>query len=124
MTQIDPAELSGLLDGELPPARAAGLRAAIAADPALHAAFEALAKDDAKWRRAATAAQFVPALTLPARKALDSVAILAGVLLALVAVRVVSRLPDALAWELAAQAITLCAALAWIIHLALAADEA
>ena len=123
MTQIDPAELSALLDGELPQARAAELRAAITANPALRAEFEALADDDANWRRAAASAQFAPAIDLTrARLALDSTAILSGILAVLLVVRGLSKLPDAMAWGLAAQAVTLCAVLAWAIHLVLAAD--
>ena len=53
----DVIALSGLLDNELPPDRAAALRLRIAADPILRARWEALRQDDARWRAMARSAQ-------------------------------------------------------------------
>jgi anti-sigma factor RsiW len=61
---VDPAELSALIDGELPPERGREVEALLAQDPALRAEYEALRAQDARWRQAAGAATFVPAVDL------------------------------------------------------------
>jgi anti-sigma factor RsiW len=61
---VDPAELSALIDGELPPERAGEVEARLAQDPALRAEYEALRANDARWRQAAGAATFVPTINL------------------------------------------------------------
>lgn len=60
MNGVDPAELSALLDGELPPDREAQVRAAMEADPALRAGYERLSRLDAAWSAAAASAAFRP----------------------------------------------------------------
>ena len=65
MNLIDEAELSGLLDGELDPERAAIVRQAIGRDPALKAQFERLSKLDGSCRRVAEQASFSPRVVLP-----------------------------------------------------------
>jgi len=60
MNPIDPAELSALLDGELPPDRAAQVRGTIDADPALQAEFQRLSALDARWFAAGASAAFQP----------------------------------------------------------------
>lgn len=69
MTDLDPAELSALLDGELDPARACALEAIIAADPALAAQFQQLKRADQRLRSVAEAAAFRPDIRWPAAQA-------------------------------------------------------
>jgi anti-sigma factor RsiW len=66
MSDLDPAELSALLDGELDPVRAREIEALIAADPALAAEFEQLKRMDGRLRSAASAAAFRPDIEWPA----------------------------------------------------------
>ena len=60
MAQIDPAELSAYLDGELPAERAEEVRAALARDPELRRSYEMLVVHDADWRARAETAMFQP----------------------------------------------------------------
>lgn len=69
MTDLDPAELSALLDGELDPARARALEAMIAADPALAAEYEQLKRADHRLRSMAEAGAFRPDIRWPAAQA-------------------------------------------------------
>ena len=64
MSPIDPAELSALLDGELPAPHAEEVRAALAVDPALATQFERLAGLDAEWKGCAAALEFRPRVSL------------------------------------------------------------
>jgi anti-sigma factor RsiW len=66
MSDLDPAEMSALLDGELDPSRARQVEALIAADPALAAQFEQLKRADHGLRSLAEAAAFAPEVRLPA----------------------------------------------------------
>lgn len=66
MTDVSQEELSALIDGELDPARAAIVRAAIHADPELAAQFQGLNALDEALRMTATEAAFSPVFTLPA----------------------------------------------------------
>jgi len=68
MNSVSPAELSGLLDGELDPARAAEVLAMIAADPELQSLYDTFRRDDAGWRAQAASAAFLPRVRLPARR--------------------------------------------------------
>ena len=54
MKPVEPAELSGYLDGELDVARTAEVRELLSRDAALLAQFEALRATDANWRAAAS----------------------------------------------------------------------
>lgn len=117
MSPIDPAELSALIDGELTPARAGEVRAAMQRDPSLKAEFERLGRFDAACREAASTAEFRPLVTIGLHANAWSRAVLAmlgGVLL------VVRFLPKV--WDLAllgpvlhiaAMAIALC----WVVRL-------
>ena len=62
---IVPHELSGLVDGELDPARAQEVRAAVEADDALKAELEELEQADRVWSRAASGAAFAPTVAMP-----------------------------------------------------------
>lgn len=64
MGSIDPSELSASLDGELPAEACDRVRAALAADDSLRKQYEQLMALDAKWRSAASGAQFRPNVQL------------------------------------------------------------
>jgi anti-sigma factor RsiW len=111
---ISEEELSGLLDGELPPERAAAVRAAVEADPALREAFTRLQVDDAAWRAATKNARFRPAVRMQAATFTPAMVTLIGLLGAdYVFVKSVATLNAAFA----AQAITLCVLLAFVYRL-------
>jgi anti-sigma factor RsiW len=120
---IDPSELSGLLDGELDPVRAQEVRAAIAADPALRAEFEALQDADRAWRDAAASAQFPAAVRVPSEVApswwRQSFVALGAMLVALLALRLVTRFGNASRWEwvLLLHSLALAAILVWVTRL-------
>jgi hypothetical protein len=65
MKQIDPAEISGLIDGELDPARAAEVREAIEKNPVLRMEFEQLSKLNAACLKAGVQASFQAKVDLP-----------------------------------------------------------
>ena len=58
MSDLDPAELSAFLDGELNAARAAPVEAIVAADEQVRAEYEMLEQADARWRSMALGAAF------------------------------------------------------------------
>ena len=66
MRRIDPAEISALLDGELPPDRAQEVRLAIAEDASLRRVYQQLAAMDADLKASAAQAMFQPQVVLPA----------------------------------------------------------
>jgi anti-sigma factor RsiW len=93
---IDPAELSALIDGELPPGRAREIEVLIAADPGLRAEYEALRGLDARWREAAGAAMFTPTVQLPPERARVPVAGVAAVVLVLLLARIGGKFLESL----------------------------
>lgn len=125
MNPIDPAELSAFLDGELEAARAKDVESAIASDPALRMEFERLQKADAGWAAAARSAISQPTVFLASRTTVSSfyvrIAIGAVVLLAL---RILPKLNDAVAWGAALHSIVLIALLTWVIRSSLRDDVA
>jgi anti-sigma factor RsiW len=64
MSAIDPAELSALLDGELPVKRAEEIRQALRMDPALATTYEGLIRLDAEWKAHAAGLAFLPRASL------------------------------------------------------------
>jgi anti-sigma factor RsiW len=64
MIPVDPAELSALLDGELPAPRAEEVRHALRLDPALASQFESLARLDVDWKAQAIRLAFRPRVSL------------------------------------------------------------
>jgi len=68
MSDLDPAELSAFLDGELNAARAAQVAAIIAADERVRAEYEMLEQADARWRSMALSAAFRPQVRWPIPK--------------------------------------------------------
>jgi hypothetical protein len=86
MNPIDPAELSALLDGELPARRAQEVRHALRVDPALASAFESLARLDGACKAQAAGLAFTPGVSLQ-RGLLRHWLWTGGVMLGLVALR-------------------------------------
>jgi anti-sigma factor RsiW len=81
MNSVAAAELSALLDGELPTRRADEVRHALRADPALAGAFENLARLDAAWKAQAAGLAFRPRASLQhglRRRSLRTGALLLG----------------------------------------------
>ncbi len=114
MNGVDPAELSALLDGELPPERAAQVRAAIEADPGLRADYERLSRLDAAWSAAAASAAFRPQPRAIGRPSLRFVARAACGLGALLLVRFAPWFAPAPLSPLLATAV-LAAVLGWVL---------
>jgi anti-sigma factor RsiW len=94
---IDPAELSALIDGELPPERARKVEALIAQDPALRAEFETLRGLDARWRANASAALFEPMVRLPQAPAHFPLRRVAAVVVALILARIGGKFVEGMA---------------------------
>jgi anti-sigma factor RsiW len=117
MKPIDLEELSAYLDGELDARRMRELETAIASDPALRLAHQRLADADAAWRLAAKSASFQPTVLLPTRSLLRSSALGCGAVLALVMVRALPKLSDALALGLLVQLPVLIALMIWVVVL-------
>lgn len=119
MTPIDPIELSAYLDGELTAVRRQEIEEALAADSALCEEFNALARVDAAWRRAAKTAAFKVDVQLPARSVLAKNWLPAAtVVTALVAVRLLSNLSDTLAWGFVLNTVALAGVLVWVTRMA------
>jgi anti-sigma factor RsiW len=117
MKPVDPWELSGLLDGELDAARAAEVREAIAADPALRAEFERLSKLDGACQRVAAQAAFKPAVDLSASgkaRGSESTGIWPLALVALTLLYFLPKAVDMFAAGVALHAVAL-AVLLWIV---------
>jgi anti-sigma factor RsiW len=112
MKPIDPAEVSALVDGELPPDRAKEVRLAIADDQSLHRVYRELLAMDADLKLAAAQAAFQPRVVLPgAAGNFGAGMFVAGVVLVLL--RVVMKLTSP---ELAAglATILLAAVIGWV----------
>jgi len=65
MRPIDPAEISALIDGELPPERAREVRRAIAQEASLRRVYEQLVRLDTDLKAAAAQVMFQPHVELP-----------------------------------------------------------
>lgn len=121
MIPVDESELSGLLDGELDPERAAAVRRAIENDPALKAQFEQLTKLDGACRRSAEQAAFAPRVvmpTAPSSQAENSFQInsasVAAALIALVAIYFAPKMLSGLVVGMSLHVVALVVVL-WII---------
>jgi anti-sigma factor RsiW len=118
MRQVEEYELSALLDGELDPQRAEEVRACIESDPALREQFNALKQLDARLRRTAEQARFVPEIAFPAEPAGEAPAWqwAAGlaVVTALIGVRLLPKLVELAVFGLALQ-LAACAAIAFVV---------
>jgi anti-sigma factor RsiW len=114
---IEPAELSGYMDGELHPARAREVAAALESSPALQSEFNRLVGADNSWRMAAREARFTPRQPTNVPRRLRSVLRAAGSVILLLAVRGVPKLAGTLDVELILNAVALAIALTWIIRM-------
>lgn len=118
MNPIDPAELSAYLDGELSPARAREVEAAMTSSPALRAEFDALLEADEKWRAAGRSASFRPDIRLRGASLPKVSPYRAGGAVALLlAARILPKLGGAWAWELLVNAIALAVIMVWVIRM-------
>lgn len=120
MKPIDAAELSGLMDGELDPNRAAEVRKAIEEDPALQQEWARLSQLDAACLRVGAQAGFQPQVKVPALAAEGPVAFEAHAwwafasLALLLAVHCLPKVVDAFALGVTVQAVVLAAVL-WLL---------
>ena len=120
MKPIEPAELSAYMDGELDPARAQEVEAALESSPALRSEFNRLVSADNSWRTAARTAAFRPDIRLEPNNRplpLRSVLRAAGSITLLLAARVVPKLASTLEVELTLNAVALAIALIWIVRM-------
>jgi anti-sigma factor RsiW len=119
MINLDPAELSALLDGELDPARARQIEAMIAADPVLSEEFEQLKQADNKLRSLAGAAAFHPRVRWPAPEVRPTPRWLGPCLAVIVLAWAVGKLAPAITLALAVNAAALLLFIACLAPLAL-----
>ena len=91
MRPIDPAEISALIDGELPPERAQEVRRAIAEDASLRRVYDELAAIDAHLTASAARTMFQPEVVLPGAVTGDSSRVFLTAML-LVVLRLVMKL--------------------------------
>jgi anti-sigma factor RsiW len=121
MNEVDPAELSALLDGELSAERAAEVRRAITQDTALRREYEQLARLDADLKATARAAVFQPRVQIP--KPLSERRLhVAWVAFALLGLRLALKmLPLSLATSVEVAALALV--VPWVLHLLIVASE-
>ncbi|MBI4581169.1 MAG: hypothetical protein HY718_15815 [Planctomycetes bacterium] len=117
MNPVDPAELSALLDGELTPSRAAEVRAAVDADPALRAEFDQLQALDAACRSAAATATFPPQVAVPAAHPSWSWTAIGVAAVLLLIVRLAPKLLDLAAAGVLLNAAALAVAVVWLVRL-------
>jgi anti-sigma factor RsiW len=106
MSDLDPAELSAFLDGELDPDRAAQVAAMIEADDGVRAEYALLKRADAQWRSMARRAAFRPEVRWP-RPAQAFPAWAAAALLFILLAGIAGKLTGAMASSLALNAVSL-----------------
>jgi len=117
MTPVDAAELSAFLDGELAPARAREVEAAIAANPSLRAEFSALSQADTIWRATASSARFQPKIDIAGGVVASGYwAGLALAVILLVAIRILPKLSGTVELGFLVHSGVLAIFLAWIIQ--------
>ena len=121
MKPIDPAELSALLDGELPADRAEEVRRAIAQDPALRRQYDRLAGMDADFRACASAAVFRPQVSIPAAASVPELGIVPLAILMVVVRAAAKLLPAALG--IGVQIVVLVLIVGWVMRRIVRASE-
>ena len=121
MRPIDPAEISALLDGELPPDRAQEVRLAISEDTSLRHAYQELAAMDADLKISAAQAMFHPQLVLPASEIAYGVRIFFASLI-LVILRFVMKLSPP-QWATVLSVALLAVVLGWLMWRLLQVSE-
>lgn len=119
MSDLDPAELSALLDGELDPARASAVEALIAADPVLAAEFDRLKRADQRLRALAADAAFPPRVRWPRPAPAPLPAWFAPCLGLVLLAWLAGKLAPAMALALAVNALALVVLIACLASLAL-----
>jgi len=120
MKPIEPAELSGYLDGELEPDRIREVEAALAIDPVLRADYHVLADADRTWKSAANIAAFLPNTQLRpvwSWSLTRSPSAIAAILVLLVVLRITPKLGDFVAWGLIVHAAALAVVLPWVVRM-------
>ena len=124
MTQVQPEELSALLDGELSPPRAREVELQLAADPDLRRELQLLRESDARWLAAAATAAFQPTLRLRAAANLPRRFVAATALIVtLTAVRMAVKVTSSLILSFGVQAVVLVVLLAVIVWFAHTSDH-
>jgi anti-sigma factor RsiW len=118
MKTIDPAELSALLDGELTPERACEVREEVERNPSLKTEFERLRCADADCRARASAAEFTPAVKLPAKHSSSPSASWVFIVVALAALRVFSLMVPTDALGITLNSVAFAGILLWVVLLA------
>ena len=91
MKPVDPAEISALLDGELPPERAEQVRRALAEDGELRCVFENLSVVHGDLTACGVAARFRPRISVPSSTRFPAVGVL-GFTVAMLVLRVTAKL--------------------------------
>jgi anti-sigma factor RsiW len=121
MKPVDPAEISALLDGELPPSRAAEVRRAIAQSDSLRRAYEQLAAIDVDLKAYAAKAVFHPQLWIAEKPSGRDLRLL-GVALLLLAVRLAVKVVPA-SIGLGLESVVLVLVVGWLLHRLVGASE-
>jgi anti-sigma factor RsiW len=114
MKPVEPAEISALLDGELPPDRANEVRLAIETDPSLRSMYEELLATDADLRDAAVRAMFQPRVAFPSvERSYASYVLLASTIL--VVLRLAMKLSTT-QWATALSIALLAVVVGWLLR--------
>ncbi len=115
MKEIESAELSAYLDGELDASRAEELETAMRNSPALQGEFRALQLADIRWQSAARSADFAPAVLTPKRKSLLELPLaIIVLLLVLLVLRFIPKLDDVLVVGIVLHLLVLALMLPWL----------
>lgn len=117
MKPVDPAELSGLMDGELTPQRAAEVRRAIAQDESLRQTYQQMTALDARLRKVAAGVTFRANLALAGSAGPQMMVVVLGAI-GLLLVRIAAKLVSPLVGN-GLELVVLAAVVAWVlVHLA------
>jgi anti-sigma factor RsiW len=119
MNDLDEAELSAFLDGELDAARSERIEALIASDRHVRAAFDRLKIADLRLKSVAEAAAFRPVIRLPTPARLPAGSWLALSLLAVLIAWTVGKLTPSVTTALVANAASLILFTACLVRLAI-----
>jgi hypothetical protein len=115
MNQIDPAELSGLLDREMSEERSREIRQLVAHTSSLREELETLTIADSRWRAAARSAAFHVEIRLHREKIFAVSPTQAALFMTfLLAIRFLPKLANTLTLGLAINAIALAMVIAWV----------
>jgi anti-sigma factor RsiW len=118
MRQVQPEELSALIDGELDAQRAAEVERQIAADGEMQAEFETLRNLDVCWRSLARTEAFIPVVRLSKAHPQKGWTTLVAVTVVAMIVRIAPRLIGPTTLSFAFEALALFMVLACVARLA------